>query len=1041
MGALKDGVPFSGGTGRGNWIRVTARRRCPICGNDTWCGFARIGSDVKCTRIAGGREGTDRYGNHYWIHSLNGSSTFEVPPLPSESRERCSDDECDRLYRALLAKLRLVDSDRKALERRGMSAEEIERGLYRTLPVDGRVKLAQELVALGADTSLPGLVLKSGKNGAYPSLAGWAGLVIPVLDSKGRVVALRIRPNSADSKYQWLSGSSSGGAGSGVHVHVPPHKGFDTSAIRITEGEIKAAIATEHTGTLTLSIPGVSMWNLALPIIEELGASRVLVAFDSDYRHKREVARALEGLLADLKRRGIAHAVETWDPTHKGVDDALVAGAEIIATEQQRELSKSEERVLDSLQTPPQRVAVATARDYIREALASAVPGDRLLGKVSPGTGKSFAAVEEIAARVARGERCAYLAKDYKALAEIESALGLRGVSYRKARGILQGSDCRFQSAVDSLQRMGCSPRATLCNGAVDSRPCEYRDGCESAKPFIGAEEALVAIGVYQMAPVVLATEPSLVIVDESPELREPATLSREQLLVATNTADVKGNERKAALALVAGSLAGMLAIPECTDPVEGLRHFAASIEGRDSWRVWQTLFPSHSIEQAFASALEFVADPDWPPRPSTTTLDRLRAGHKADEARWCTFRSLRGWARDGVGLEVDGDSLRLAWRTETARSIATAAGAVVVLDGTGNESELRRALGDTLRVIECTTEERSKVHRTIIARRGTKRAWLRDAKPNWDSPELRGSIRQLVQWVCANVPKQGRVVVATHRVLGKALERAWLDREGEAVELLEPLRGYELRWTYFGSAETRGVNAFESFDASISLGDPRPNAGEKRVAGESAEEHASASLGQFHDRLRGVNRVGAKLYSLHIGEIAPAGQWDRVNTTVAPAASGRPRQLIDAREHAQALIDRYGSVRAVARATGLHRATVEASLYREVSATVADCYVVHLSLPIRERREAEEVPSYADLTVPATKPLDITTESLGASNPTPPRTQATPLVPMEAPAPTGYQLAPWERQHEALGASTVDETADDGSTPVPGASSDSRGS
>ena len=178
-------------------------------------------------------------------------------------------------------------------------------------------------------------------------------------------------------------------------------------------------------------------------------------------------------------------------------------------------------------------------------------------------------------------------------------------------------------------------------------------------------------------------------------------------------------------------------------------------------------------------------------------------------------------------------------------------------------------------------------------------------------------------------------------------------------------------------------------------------------------------------------------LYSLHVGDIAPAGQWDRENTAVTRAVAGRPRRLVDVREHAQELLDRYGSVRAVARATGLHRATVEASLHREVSPTVAKSYVVHLSLPIRERREAEEVPSYADLTVPATKPLDITTESLGASNPTPPRTQATPLVSMEAPAPTGYRLAPWERQCEPLGAPTVDESADDGSTPAPGASID----
>jgi hypothetical protein len=1016
MSALKDGVPFSGGTGRGNWIRATPRRRCPVCGGDSWCSLARNGTVAMCMRVAAGREHRNRIGESYWIHSLDGSSTFEAPPaLPSETRERCSDDECDRFYRLLLAKLRLDDNDRKALRRRGLDDTDIERGLYRTLPVVGRQSIARELISAGADTSLPGLVVKNN----VPTLAGMAGLVIPVFDAQERIVALRIRPTSGESKYQWLSGASNGGAGSGVHVHIPPINTLDTSTVRVTEGELKATIATKLTNVLTISIPGVSMWNLALAPLQALGASRVLVAYDADARTKPEVARALRGFLAELQRRGIEHAVETWDQKYKGIDDALFNGADITATEQSRKPSKSEQRVRERLPTPAQRVAVNVARDAIREALASAVPSDRVLARVSPGTGKSYAAVDEIASRVARGERCAYLARDYKALNEIESALSERGVLYRKARGILQRDDCKFPAVVERLQRMGCSPRQVLCNGALDNKACEHREGCASASAFEGSDDALVSIGVYAMAPLILKSEPVFVVVDESPELREKASLTREQLLAATQTADVKGNEIKAALAVVASELAFKLG----SEPID-----AATLS------VWNTLFPSSSIDRAFSDACKLLAESEEPLSPSTTTLDRLRKNYAGDVERWATFRTLRSWARDGVGLEISDGTLHLAWRSEPARSIANAAGAVVVLDGTGSESEWRRAVGETLQVVAHTTEERSKVRRTIIARRGTKRAWLANSVPNLKSSELRGAVHQFVRWTTDNVPRGSKVVVATHRALCQAFEQAWIERSGEAVELLEPLRGYALHFTYFGSCETRGVNLFAEFDASVSLGDPRPNAGEKRVAGESADEHACAALGQFHDRLRGVNRENATLWSLHVGELVPAGQWDTENTTVTSSNAGRPHRLVDARSHARTLLDQFGSVRAVAEATGLHRSTVEASLDREVSETVAKCYVVHLA-PRRKRKEEgtiEKVVLDAELTVPPTQHLDTTSESLGATSPT----YSSTLVPMNPPVSLTKPLAPWER----VAGPTIDESTRDGPIPQEAGSNEYRG-
>ena len=85
-----------------------------------------------------------------------------------------------------------------------------------------------------------------------------------------------------------------GGPGPGVSVHVPLHsRRSKQRTVRVTEGELKADIATARTGILTLGLPGVGMFARAVPILQELGAEKVIIAFDADYRHKPAVAAAL----------------------------------------------------------------------------------------------------------------------------------------------------------------------------------------------------------------------------------------------------------------------------------------------------------------------------------------------------------------------------------------------------------------------------------------------------------------------------------------------------------------------------------------------------------------------------------------------------------------------------------------------------------------------------------------------------------------------------------------------------------------------------
>jgi hypothetical protein len=98
----------------------------------------------------------------------------------------------------------------------------------------------------------------------------------------------------------------------------------------VTEGELKANVATALSGIVTVSVPGVSAWRGALPVLRTLRPERVLLAFDADGATNAHVARATDATAEALSREGWGVAIEVWDDERaKGIDDALAAGVEI----------------------------------------------------------------------------------------------------------------------------------------------------------------------------------------------------------------------------------------------------------------------------------------------------------------------------------------------------------------------------------------------------------------------------------------------------------------------------------------------------------------------------------------------------------------------------------------------------------------------------------------------------------------------------------------------------------------------------------------
>ena len=126
----------------------------------------------------------------------------------------------------------------------------------------------------GADIcrQVPGLYLRAQAGRRWWSVAGAPGLAIPLRDRHGRIIGFKVRSDDADAdqKYTTISSTKYGGPGPGAPVHVPHHTGMSLEVIRVTEGELKADVATVLTGILTLSIPGVSAWRAVIRVLEQL---------------------------------------------------------------------------------------------------------------------------------------------------------------------------------------------------------------------------------------------------------------------------------------------------------------------------------------------------------------------------------------------------------------------------------------------------------------------------------------------------------------------------------------------------------------------------------------------------------------------------------------------------------------------------------------------------------------------------------------------------------------------------------------------------
>lgn len=313
--------------------RVSKQDPCPICGRPDWCRVAASGRFVICNRVESGEPAK----SNGWLHRLSGEKCARPAPRPRPSKAKearwASPQTVDNAYSRMLERLGLSGKHRADLARRGMTPQEIEGGGYASLRLGGRRELCARLRREGHTLEgVPGFY----SNGSGWALSGSPGLLIPVRNRDGRIQGLQIRADNPgdDGKYTWLS---SAGRECGTSSGAPAHAAYPTgrrtsSPTWITEGALKADIASHRLRTVVVAVPGVASWRTGLNLAAHIAGrdpGTLVVAFDTDWTKNEHVARYRSDLILTALERGWRVRVATWDAEHKGIDDALTAGSKV----------------------------------------------------------------------------------------------------------------------------------------------------------------------------------------------------------------------------------------------------------------------------------------------------------------------------------------------------------------------------------------------------------------------------------------------------------------------------------------------------------------------------------------------------------------------------------------------------------------------------------------------------------------------------------------------------------------------------------------
>lgn len=309
--------------------------KCPICGHRDNCALSEDRTRAYCRRVRSEHPGRDGG----WTHILI-ERDFKAGPVlvssvtPTPTPPRVDRAFRDVVYRTLLRCLPLLPAHRDDLLRRRLSLQSIEQGNFKSTPTEDERRMIERNLY---PADLAGIAGFYREGDVWRMVKTPSGFFIPVLDRDGLIQGLQIRKDyqrdKDDPRYVWLSSKRwPSGTSSGAPVHIQnPERIAATGRAIITEGSLKSFVAATYLspndGGL-IALAGVSSFkehfgSLLRQVWPELHT--ISIAFDADWKEKREVKAQLHRLIKSLKAASIKSiTVRTWE-REKGLDDFLVA--------------------------------------------------------------------------------------------------------------------------------------------------------------------------------------------------------------------------------------------------------------------------------------------------------------------------------------------------------------------------------------------------------------------------------------------------------------------------------------------------------------------------------------------------------------------------------------------------------------------------------------------------------------------------------------------------------------------------------------------
>ena len=160
------------------------------------------------------------------------------------------------------------------------------------------------------------------------------GILIPIRFPEGNIHGIKVRWLNSWSSMRYMLLTTKGGSYFRNLFHFP--KGFhdQLELIRITEGELKADLATLFSETYTIGCPGVFSLSAPLEFLtKHCPSAKIILSPDFGDINNNGIAEKVLQDIYDYQEAGFNVFLEAWltneNGMPKGIDDAIKAGAEL----------------------------------------------------------------------------------------------------------------------------------------------------------------------------------------------------------------------------------------------------------------------------------------------------------------------------------------------------------------------------------------------------------------------------------------------------------------------------------------------------------------------------------------------------------------------------------------------------------------------------------------------------------------------------------------------------------------------------------------